>query len=274
MTGAERKGPEMATDPDQPAVALERGGPMPLLGLGTWQMAGARCRAAVRSALEVGYRHLDTATIYRNERDVGRAVRDSGVPREQLFVTTKLPPGEAGRERRTLDDSLRALEMDYVDLWLVHWPPPRRALVSTWKELLAVRDQGLARAVGVSNYSPAQLDELIAATGEAPQVNQIPWAPALHDAGLLAEHRRRGVVLEGYSPFKNTDLGHPVLAEIAARHEVTPAQVVLRWHLDHEVVVIPKSATPERIAANFDVFGFSLSDEELRRVDGLSTAGR
>ena len=264
----------MATDPDQPAVALERGGPMPLLGLGTWQMAGARCRAAVRSALEVGYRHLDTATIYRNERDVGRAVRDSGVPREQLFVTTKLPPGEAGRERRTLDDSLRALEMDYVDLWLVHWPPPRRALVSTWKELLAVRDQGLARAVGVSNYSPAQLDELIAATGEAPQVNQIPWAPALHDAGLLAEHRRRGVVLEGYSPFKNTDLGDPVLAEIAARHEVTPAQVVLRWHLDHEVVVIPKSATPERIAANFDVFGFSLSDEELGRVDGLATAGR
>jgi diketogulonate reductase-like aldo/keto reductase len=274
MTGAERKGPDMATDPDQPAVALERGGPMPLLGLGTWQMAGARCRAAVRSALEVGYRHLDTATIYRNERDVGRAVRDSGVPREQLFVTTKLPPGEAGRERRTLDDSLRALEMDYVDLWLVHWPPPRRALVSTWKELLAVRDQGLARAVGVSNYSPAQLDELIAATGEAPQVNQIPWAPALHDADLLAEHRRRGVVLEGYSPFKNTDLGDPVLAEIAARHEVTPAQVVLRWHLDHEVVVIPKSATPERIAANFDVFGFSLSDEELRRVDGLATAGR
>ena len=161
-----------------------------------------------------------------------------------------------------------------MDLWLVHWPPSRRALVSTWKELLAVRDQGLARAVGVSNYSPAQLDELIAATGEAPQVNQIPWAPSLYDAGLLAEHRRRGVVLEGYSPFKNTDLRHPVLAEIAARHGVTPAQVVLRWHIDHQVVVIPKSATPERIAANFDVFGFSLGDEELRRIDGLSTAGR
>ena len=264
----------MATDPDQPAVVLDRAGPLPLLGLGTWQMTGARCQAAVRSALEVGYRHLDTATIYRNERDVGRAVRDSGVPREQVFVTTKLPPGDAGKERRTLDDSLRALEMDYVDLWLVHWPPPRRTLVSTWKELLAVRDQGLARAVGVSNYSPAQLDELIAATGEAPQVNQIPWAPALHDADLLADHRRRGVVLEGYSPFKNTDLGHPVLTEIAAGHGVTPAQVVLRWHIDHEVVVIPKSATPERIAANFDVFGFSLGDEELRRIDGLATSPR
>jgi diketogulonate reductase-like aldo/keto reductase len=247
---------------------------MPLVGLGTWQMTGARCRAAVRSALEVGYRHIDTATMYRNEGEVGRAVRDSGVPREQVFITTKLPPGAAGRERRTLEGSLRALGMGYVDLWLVHWPPRGRALVSTWKELLAVRDQSLARAVGVSNYRTAQLDELTTATGEAPQVNQIPWAPSLYDDALLAEHRRRGVVLEGYSPFKNTDLRHPVLTEIAARHGVTPAQVVLRWHLDHEVVVIPKSATPERIATNFDVFGFSLSAEELRRIDSLSRTGR
>jgi diketogulonate reductase-like aldo/keto reductase len=247
---------------------------MPLLGFGTWQMTGGRCQAAVRHALQVGYRHLDTAAMYRNERDVGRAVRDSGVPREQVFITTKLPPGDAGRERRTLDNSLRALGMDYVDLWLVHWPPPARALVSTWKELLAVRDQGLVRAVGVSNYSTAQLDELIAATGEAPQVNQVPWAPALYDAAVADAHRQRGVALEGYSPFKNTDLDHPVLAEIAAHHRVTPAQVVLRWHLDHQVVVIPKSATPERITANFDVFGFSLTDEELHRIDGLSRAGR
>jgi len=123
----------MTTDRGQPAVALRQAGPMPLVGLGTWQMTGARCQAAVRSALEVGYRHLDTATIYRNEREVGRAIRDSGVPREQVFLTTKLPPGAAGRERRTLDDSLRALGMDHVDLWLVHWPPRGRALVSTWK---------------------------------------------------------------------------------------------------------------------------------------------
>jgi diketogulonate reductase-like aldo/keto reductase len=264
----------MAADADQPAVALDPGGPMPLLGFGTWQMTGGRCQAAVRHALEVGYRHLDTAAMYRNERDVGRAVRDSGVPREQVFVTTKLPPGDAGRERRTLDNSLRALGMDYVDLWLVHWPPPARALVSTWKELLAVRDQGLVRAVGVSNYSTAQLDELTGATGEAPQVNQIPWAPALYDAAVADAHRQRGVALEGYSPFKNTDLDHPVLTEIAAHHQVTPAQVVLRWHLDHQVVVIPKSATPERITTNFDVFGFSLTDDELHRIDGLSRAGR
>jgi 2,5-diketo-D-gluconate reductase A len=264
----------MATDAPQPAVALHRAGPMPLLGLGTWQMTRARCQQAVRYALEIGYRHIDTAAMYRNEREVGRALRDSEVPRDQVFLTTKLPPGDNGRERRTLDNSLRALRMEYVDLWLVHWPPRGRALVSTWQELLAVRDQGLARAGGVSNYSTAQLDELIAATGAAPQVNQIPWAPALYDAALLAEHRRRGVVLEGYSPFKNTDLRHPVLVEIAARHGVTPAQVVVRWHIDHEVVVIPKSASPERIAANFDVFGFSLTTEELGRIDGLSTTRR
>jgi 2,5-diketo-D-gluconate reductase A len=237
-------------------------------------MTGARCQAAVRSALEVGYRHIDTATMYRNEREVGRAVRDSGVPREQVFITTKLPPGAAGRERRTLDDSLRALGMDYVDLWLVHWPPRGRALLPTWNELLAARDQGLARAVGVSNYRMTQLDELIGAPCGPPQFTQISWPPPRYDAALLGEHRRRGVVLEGYSPFKNTDLRHPVLVEIAARHGVTAAQVVLRWHIDHEVVVIPKSVTPERIAANFDVFGFSLTDEELGRIDGLSTTRR
>ena len=159
----------MATAPDQPAVVLDRAGPMPLLGFGTWQMTGSRCQAVVRYALEVGYRHIDTAAMYRNEREVGRAVRDSRVPREQVFVTTKLPPADAGRERRTLDNSLRALDMDYVDLWLVHWPPRDRALVPTWKELLAVRDEGLARAVGVSNYRTAQLDELTTPPARPPR---------------------------------------------------------------------------------------------------------
>src|SRR5215211_5107636 len=182
----------MTSDHGQPAVALASAGEMRLVGLGTWQMTGARCQAAVRAALDVGYRHIDTATMYRNEGEVGRAVRDSGVPREQVFITTKLPPGAVGRERRTLDSSLRALGMDHVDLWLVHWPPRGRALVSTWRELLAARDRGLARAVGVSNYRTAQLDELIAATGAAPQVNRIPWRPARSDAPVLAELGGRG----------------------------------------------------------------------------------
>lgn len=243
---------------------------MPLVGLGTWQLRGSECRRAVRCALEVGYRHLDTATMYRNEREIGRAVRESGVPREELFVTTKLAPNDAGRERKTLEGSLRALDMDYVDLWLVHWPPSGRAGVSTWKEFVALRNEGKTLAVGVSNYSVAQVDELTSATGETPRVNQIRWGPSLYDAGEVAEHRRRGVALEGYSPFKTTDLDDPALGEIAKRHGVTPAQVVIRWHIDHEVVVIPKSASPERIASNFDVFGFSLDDAELRQIDGLS----
>ena len=261
----------MATDGGQPAVTLGAGRALPLVGLGTWQLTGSQCSRAVHHALEVGYRHIDTATVYRNERDVGRAVGDGGVPREEVFVTTKLPPTHAGRERRTLEDSLRALGMEYVDLWLVHWPPRGGgAGTQTWKQFLALRDEGLARFVGVSNYSPAQIDELIAATGEAPKVNQIRWGPTLYDSAQAEAHHRRGVVLEGYSPFKTTDLRHPVLVEIAGRYGVTAAQVVVRWHVDHGVVVIPKSATPERIAANFDVFGFALDDEELRRIDGLS----
>ena len=236
-------------------------------------MTGSECYRAVLHALDVGYRHIDTATMYRNEGDVGRAVRDSGVPREEVFVTTKLVPDDAGRERRTLEASLRALGMDYVDLWLIHWPARSGALPRVWEQFLALRDEGLARAVGVSNYSVAQLDELVRATGESPAVNQIRWGPTLYDPRQLEEHRRRAVVLEGYSPFKSTDLGDPVLAEVAQRHQVTPAQVVIRWHVDHGVVVIPKSATPERIVSNFDVFGFSLDDEELRRIDALSQAG-
>src|SRR2546421_2847125 len=252
-----------------PTVRLRGGVGMPILGLGTWQAQGRRAYEAVQHALALGYRHLDTATFYRNEDEVGRAVRDSGVPREEVFITTKLPPGRVGSERQTIAESLRQLEMEHVDLWLVHWPPGDRARPETWQQLLAIRDDGLARAVGVSNYSVRQIDELTEATGEAPAVNQIPWSPAQYDARLLAAHRERGVVVEGYSPFKGSDLRHPVLREIAAAHGVTPAQVVLRWHIQHEIVVIPKSVTRERIAENLDVFGFALSDAEMARIDDL-----
>ena len=251
-------------------VSLAGSVDMPLLGLGTWQMTGRECYQAVRHALDVGYRHLDTAMIYGNEREVGRAVADSGVTREDVFITTKLPPDRAGRERETLRASLSALGTDYVDLWLIHWPPNRGAGEPTWQELVRVRDEGKARSIGVSNYGVDQLDALASSSGVMPQVNQIRWAPSLYDAGEVEEHRRRNVVLEGYSPFRNTDLRQPVLTEIARRHGVTPAQVVIRWHLDHGFVVIPKSKQPERIESNFDVFGFSLTDDELRQIDSLS----
>jgi diketogulonate reductase-like aldo/keto reductase len=260
----------MTSSAAQPAVTLPGEVTMPLVGFGTWQATGRAGYEAVRVALETGYRHIDTATAYGNEDEVGRALRDSGVPREEVFLTTKLPPDHAGHERRTFDASLAALGTDYVDLWLIHWPPQRGGGLDIWREFLAVRDEGLARAVGVSNYSTDQLDVLIQATSEAPAVNQIRWGPSLYDPDLLAENRQRGVAVEGYSPFKTTALSDPVLVEIARTHGVTPSQVVLRWHVDHGVVVIPKSVTPDRIRANFDVFGFSLSADELRQIDGLS----
>ena len=258
------------TDVNEHTVALPGDFRMPLVGFGTWQVTGDRGYRAIREAFDAGYRHLDTATMYGNEAVVGRAIRDTGVPREDLFITTKLLPRRIGRERATLDESLRALGTSYVDLWLIHWPPGGRARPDTWRQLLAARDADLARNAGVSNYSIAQIDELIAATGEAPAVNQIPWSPFLYDAGTLAESRERGVVLEGYSPFKRSDLRHPVLRAIAERHGVTPAQVVLRWHIEHGIAVIPKSATPARIRLNHDVFGFTLTAEEVARIDRLS----
>jgi 2,5-diketo-D-gluconate reductase A len=254
-----------------PTVAIARGAvEMPLVGFGTWQARGEPVYDAVRVALETGYRHIDTATMYGNEREIGRALRDGGVPRDSVFVTTKLPPGNAGREDQTIAASLRALDVDHVDLWLVHWPPSRQARPETWKAMLHARDEGRARAVGVSNYSIAQIDELIRATGEAPAVNQIPWSPAQHNPAVVRAHRERGVVLEGYSPLRGTDLGHPVLVEIAEAHGKTAAQVVLRWHVEHGIVVIPKSITPARIRENFAIFDFSLTPDEVARIDGLS----
>ncbi len=245
---------------------------MPLLGFGTWQISGRRATDAVSLALQAGYRHIDTATMYGNESQVGAAVRESGLPREQIFITTKLPPQRAGRERETLLDSLNALGMDYVDLWLIHWPPGRGAGVDSWRAFARARENGQARAIGVSNYSLAQIDELTRATGVTPSVNQVRWSPFQFDRRLLDESRARGVELEGYSPFRAGRLDHPVLADVAARHGKTPAQIIVRWHLQHAVAVIPKSARRERIVSNADVFDIELNDQEMAAVDALSRA--
>jgi diketogulonate reductase-like aldo/keto reductase len=199
---------------------------------------------------------LDTARVYRNEDEVGRAVRDIGIAREDVFITTKLPPDRAGRARETLSASLADLDTEYVDLWLIHWPPGG-ASPETWRALVAARREGRARAVGVSNYSIAQIDELIESTGEAPAVNQVKWSPSLHDPVELAAHRERGVVPEGYSPFKSTSLRHPTLVEIANAHGVTPAQVMIQWHVQHGIVVIPKTARLDRLKTNGHVVGSS-----------------
>lgn len=260
----------MTQIPQPVAVTLAGGVAMPLVGLGTWQLRGSRGYDAIRFALDAGYRHIDTATMYGNEAEVGRALGDSGLDRKDVFITTKLPSSSVGRERDTLAASLRALGTGYVDLWLVHWPPGGRASPRVWQEMLAARERGLARAVGVSNYSTGQLDELIDATGEAPVVNQIPWSPYQYDPEVLAQSKERKVVVEGYSPLKGTNLRDRVLTGIASAHSVTSAQVVLRWHIEHSIPVIPKSADTRRIVANFDLFSFSLSPEEMTMIDGLA----
>jgi len=263
MTGVTAS-PHVPTD----ALDLTSGGRIPLLGFGTWRLRGSGAREAVASALEVGYRHLDTATMYGNEREVGSALAGSGLARDDVFVTTKLPAEAAGRVRATIEQSLDLLGLDAVDLWLVHWPPGGAA-PHVWEQVVAARSDGLARAVGVSNYSLDQVDELTAATGTTPEVNQVKWAPALHDQRVLDGHRERGVVLEGYSPLRAGRLDAAAISDAAQRHGVTPAQVVLRWHLQHDVVVIPKSSHPDRIAANADLGGFHLDEEEMGALDAL-----
>lgn len=243
---------------------------MPLLGFGTWQLSGDPAVSATVEALHAGYRHLDTATIYQNESQVGRALRESGVARDDVFVTSKLPPNRADWAKATLEQSLEQLGLDALDLWLVHWPPDgESAGVQVWEDFLTARDQGLVRDIGVSNYSLDQLDELAEATGVPPAVNQVKWSPLLFDRAYLDGHRERGVVFEGYSGLKGGTLEDPVVTAVAERLGRTPAQVVVRWHVQHGVVVIPKSQSPERIRANADVGGFELSQEDMAALDGL-----
>lgn len=242
-----------------------------MIGFGTWRLRGAPAHDSVVTALHTGYRHLDTATMYGNEAEVGQAVADSGIDRSQIFITTKIRPSDAGRAPAILDQSLRALGTDYLDLWLIHWPPSGRGQSrQLWADLLELKASGAVRDIGVSNYTLAEIDDLTRSSGERPAVNQIDWGPALFDAATLAGHAERGVAVEGYSGLKNTRLDDPVLAKIAAGHGVSTAQVVLRWQLQHGVTVIPKSARPERIESNFDLLRFSLTDEEVASVDALA----
>ncbi len=259
------------TSPARVPVATLPGGRMPQVGFGTWRLRADQARAAVREALAVGYRHLDTATMYGNEDEIGQALADSGVDRADVFLTTKIRPSDIGKERAVLHHSLRGLGTDYLDLWLVHWPPSRGADGrELWNELLAIKAEGYVMDVGVSNYSLTEIDQLTTSTGQAPAVNQIDWGPTRYDASVLAGHAERGIAVEGYSGLKNTKLNDPVLARIAASHGVTTAQVVLRWHLEHDITVITKSARPDRIAANFDLFGFDLTADQVASIDSLA----
>jgi 2,5-diketo-D-gluconate reductase A len=253
-------------------VKLADGNELPLVGLGVWQVPdGATCESAVRAALELGYRHIDTAQAYGNEESVGRALRDSGVPREEVFITTKFYPG--GRDPvADAEQSLRKLGVDQVDLYLVHWP--QGGPVRAWPGMQQAQQRGLAKSIGVSNFSAAELDQVTALEGAAPVVNQVQFSAVEYRRGLLEACQRHGIVLEAYSPLgTGKHLKNKKVKEIAGRVGRTPAQVLLRWCLQHGAPIIPKSTHRERIEENARVFDFTLSDEDMATLDGLDKTG-
>jgi diketogulonate reductase-like aldo/keto reductase len=260
------------TDQTSATTTTGDGLAMPLLGLGVWQAAeGAPATRAVGWALEAGYRHIDTAQLYGNERSVGEGLRASGVPREQVFLTTKFQPGRRDPERE-LQASLHRLGVDQVDLYLVHWPQggPTRA----WAGMERAAQGGLAKAIGVSNYAARDLDAVMAGADIPPAVNQVQFSPFQYRRGLLEACRRHGVILEAYSPLtRGRNLAHPTVAGIAARRGRTPAQVMLRWAVQRGIPVIPKSVRRERILENARVFDFALGDDDLRALDALDRTG-
>ncbi|MEU3448721.1 aldo/keto reductase [Streptomyces thermolilacinus] len=262
-----------------PSLTLNNGVAMPQLGFGVWQVPDAEAADAVGTALEAGYRSIDTAAVYENERGTGQAVKASGLPREDLFVTTKLWNTEQGYDStlRAFDASLERLGLDYVDLYLIHWPAPSRdAYVDTYRAFEKILADGRARSIGVSNFLPEHLERLMDATSVVPAVNQIELHPQLPQAESRAFHERHGIATEAWSPLGQGRglLEVPAVAAVARKHGRTPAQVVLRWHLQLGNVVIPKSVTPSRIRENIEVFDFELDGEDMAAFAALDEGRR
>jgi diketogulonate reductase-like aldo/keto reductase len=258
-----------------PPIILNNGVEMPQLGFGVWQVPDDEAETAVATALEAGYRSIDTAAIYGNEEGTGKAIAASGLPREELFVTTKLWNDDQGYDAtlRAFETSLAKLGLEYVDLYLIHWPlPSQDRYVDTYKAFEKLHADGLVRAIGVSNFLPEHLDRLIAETSVVPAVNQIELHPHLQQRAVREYHAGQGIATEAWSPLGQGKglLEVPAIVAIARKHDRTPAQVVLRWHLQLGNVVIPKSVTPSRIKENIDVFDFSLDDEDLAAISALN----
>ncbi len=268
----------MAKSIEIPKIPLAGETEIPQFGIGVFQVPPEQTFENVTQAIEAGYRHIDTATGYANEAEVGQAVHASTLDRSEFFITTKCPNDSHGYDQatRALKTSLGQLEMDYVDLYLIHWPRPSEDLyVETWKALIEAQKAGLARSIGVSNFQPAHLERIIAETGVTPAVNQIELHPYLTQPGLRREHADRGIVTEAWSPLaQGAVLDEPAITEIAEAHGRTPGQVVLRWHVQLGNVVFPKSINPERIRQNIDIFDFELSGEEMERIEALDRGER
>ncbi|MFJ4340017.1 aldo/keto reductase [Streptomyces sp. NPDC088915] len=259
--------------PHVPSVALNNGTEIPQIGFGVFQVPDDGTTTAVAHALDAGYRSVDTAAVYGNEAGVGRALAASGIARDELYVTTKLWNADQGYDAtlRAFDDSLARLGLDHVDLYLIHWPAPARDLyVDTWRAIGTLVADGRVRTAGVSNFNPAHLERLLDSGDLVPAVNQIELHPGLQQRELRALHAAHGIATEAWSPLaQGAVLADPVITGIADRHGKSPAQVVLRWHLQLGNVVIPKSVTPARIRENLDVLDFALSPEEMEAVAGL-----
>jgi 2,5-diketo-D-gluconate reductase A len=265
-----------------PSITLNDGNSMPQVGLGVWQTPREDTERAVGTALDVGYRHVDTAAGYFNEREVGKAVTASGLPRADVFITTKLWNADQGYDSALVafDASMKRLGFprtdDYLDLYLIHWPmPAKNAFVDTFKAFAHLRDQGRIRSIGVSNFEPEHLRILVEATGIVPAVNQIELHPLLQQQELREVHAQLGIATEAWSPLgQGSLLSNPILTGIADSLRKTPAQVLIRWHIQLGNIVIPKSVTPERIVSNFDVFDFELSEQDMASVSSLGDGTR
>ncbi|RSM38489.1 aldo/keto reductase [Amycolatopsis balhimycina DSM 5908] len=262
-----------------PVIELNNGVRMPQLGYGVFQVPDDETATAVKAALEGGYRSIDTAAVYGNEKGVGQAIAESGVARDELFVTTKLWNSAQGYDStlKAFDTSMTKLGLEQLDLYLIHWPTPKRdKFLDTWKAFEKLYADGRVRAIGVSNFQPAHLERLLDAAEVAPAVNQVELHPYLQQPELREFDAKHGIATEAWSPLAKGGslLGDPVIADLAVKHGRTPAQIVLRWHLQLGNVVIPKSVTPSRIEENFDLFGFTLAEEELESLTPLDRGER
>jgi 2,5-diketo-D-gluconate reductase A len=261
-----------------PSLTLNDGSAIPQVGLGVFQTPPEQTERAVTIAFEAGYRHVDTAAAYRNERGVGKAFSESGLARGDVFITTKLWNSEQGYDRtlKAFDASMDRLGLDYLDLYLVHWPlPERNTFVDTFKAFAHLRDQGRVRSIGVSNFEPEHLRILVDATGIVPAVNQVELHPLLQQEELREAHSQLGIATEAWAPLgQGALLDNPKVTEVAEHHGKTPAQVLIRWHIQLGNIVIPKSVTPERIVSNFDVFDLELSEQDMASISSLGDGTR